>query len=55
VIAANLAEQGQAGVAADSEMVALIAYLQRVGKNHTSDGESAAAATATATAEGGAR
>jgi len=55
VIAANLAEQGQAGVAPDSEMVAVIAYLQRVGKNHTADGESAAAATATANAEGGAR
>ncbi|NOY94399.1 MAG: cytochrome-c oxidase, cbb3-type subunit I [Deltaproteobacteria bacterium] len=55
VIASNLAGQGQAGVAADSEMVALIAYLQRVGKNHTAPGESGAAATATASAEGGAR
>ena len=56
VIAANLAEQGQAGVAPDSEMVALIAYLQRIGKNTTAVGESPAAANATASAvEGGVR
>jgi len=50
VISANLAEQGQAGVAPDSEIVAVIAYLQRIGRNTTSQGESAAAANATASA-----